>query len=78
MCLMKFNSIPNPTFGCSSAQDTVECLRTASVDSLQNANVDINTNGFYGTFTLVPVVGGGFITDRPTRFLKAGSVNGVR
>jgi len=72
---MKLNSIPN-TLSCSSAQDTLECLRTASVDLLQNANLDINTNGFYGTFTFVPVVDGNFITDRPTTLLKAGRVNG--
>ena len=65
------------SFSCSSAQDTLECLRAADVNSLQNANVEINASGFFGTFVFVPVVDGSFITERPTELLKAGKVNGV-
>ena len=63
--------------GCLSANDTLECLRAADVNSLQSANSDINTSGFFGTFVFVPVVDGSFITERPTQLLKAGKVNGV-
>ena len=53
-------------------------MRAADVNSLQNANVDINNSGFFGTFVFVPVVDGNFITERPTELLKAGKFNGVR
>ena len=65
-------------FSCSSAQDTLECLRAVDVNSLQSANIDINARGFFGTFVFVPVVDGSFITKRPTELMKAGKVNGVR
>ena len=39
--------------------------------------MEINTNGFFGTFAFVPVVDGSFIIERPTELLKAGKVNGV-
>ena len=66
------------SFSCSSAQDTLDCLRAVDVDSLQSANLEINASGFFGTFVFVPVVDGNFITERPTELLKAGKVNGVR
>ena len=64
-------------FSCSTAQDTLDCLRAADVNSLQSANLEINASGFFGTFVFVPVVDGSFITERPTELLKAGKVNGV-
>ena len=63
---------------CSSAQDTLDCLRAVDVNSLQSANSEISTSGFFDTFVFVPVVDGIFITERPTELLKAGKVNGVR
>ena len=66
------------SFSCSSAQDTLDCLRAVDVDSLQNTNLAISASGFFGTFIFVPVVDGSFITERPTELLKAGKVNGVR
>ena len=66
------------SISCSSAQDTLDCLRAVDVNSLQNANLEINASGFFGTFVFVPVVDGSFITERPTELLKAGKVNGVR
>ena len=65
------------SFSCSSAQDTLDCLRAVDVNSLENANLDINASGFFGTFVFVPVVDGSFITERPTELLMAGKVNGV-
>ena len=73
-----FLILTEASFSCSSAQDTLECLRAADVNSLQSANVEINASGFFGTFVFVPVVDGSFITERPTELLKAGKVNGVR
>ncbi len=54
------------------------CLRTADVNALETANLNINAAGFYGTFILVPVVDGEFIMQRPTLSLAQGKVNGVR
>ena len=73
-----FFILTNASFSCSSAQDTLECLRAVDINSLQNVNIDISNSGFFGTFVFVPVVDGNFITDRPTELLKAGKVNGVR
>jgi hypothetical protein len=53
-------------------------LRAVDVNSLESANLEINASGFFGTSVLVPVVNGNFITERPTKLLKAGKVNGVR
>ncbi|KAF4614038.1 hypothetical protein D9613_008113 [Agrocybe pediades] len=61
---------------CSSAADTLSCLRSADVNALQAANTAINRNGFFGTFVFVPVVDGTFITDRPTKLLQEKKVNG--
>ncbi|KDR83230.1 hypothetical protein GALMADRAFT_221149 [Galerina marginata CBS 339.88] len=61
---------------CSSAADTLSCLRNADVNTLQTANTVINNSGFFGTFVFVPVVDGTFITDRPTQLLKEKKVNG--
>ncbi|KAF8879332.1 Alpha/Beta hydrolase protein [Gymnopilus junonius] len=60
---------------CSSAIDTLDCLRQADLSILQPINTDIEAAGFFGTFTFVPVVDGEFITDRPTKLLKEGKIN---
>ena len=73
-----FLILTEASFSCTSARDTLDCLRAADVNSLQSANVEINASGFFGTFVFVPVVDGSFITERPTELLKAGKVNGVR
>ena len=72
-----YSEIVNQT-GCSSSNDTLECLRAADVNSLQCANLEVDSSGFFGTFVFVPVVDGSFITERPTQLLKAGKLNGVR
>ncbi|KDR78749.1 hypothetical protein GALMADRAFT_63744 [Galerina marginata CBS 339.88] len=61
---------------CTSAADTLNCLRNVDVATIQNANTVINKSGFFGTFVFVPVVDGTFITDRPTQLLKEKKVNG--
>ncbi|TFK35577.1 Alpha/Beta hydrolase protein [Crucibulum laeve] len=77
------NSIRNALFsevssqtGCASASDTMTCLRAVNPAVLQNTNVNITSNAFFGTFIFVPVVDGTFITHRPTELLKEGRVNG--
>jgi hypothetical protein len=53
------------------------CLRAVDVNTLENANSNINRAGFYGTFVFVPVVDGTFIRQRATEALLQRKVNGV-
>ncbi|KAJ6615854.1 Alpha/Beta hydrolase protein [Mycena sp. CBHHK59/15] len=61
---------------CTSAADSMACLRAADANTLQTANTQINSGGFFGTFLFVPVVDGTFITQRPTVSLMQRKVNG--
>ncbi|KAF7335495.1 Carboxylic ester hydrolase [Mycena venus] len=61
---------------CTTAADTMACLRTADANALQTANTQINNGGFFGTFLFVPVVDGTFIIQRPTLSLLENKVNG--
>jgi len=61
---------------CSSTADSLACLRGVDASVLGTINNNINLDGFFGTFTFVPVVDGTFITQRPTEALKQGKVNG--
>ncbi|KAF9479976.1 alpha/beta-hydrolase [Pholiota conissans] len=60
---------------CSSASDSLECLRSVDFDILQAVNIDITSNGFFGTFVFAPVVDGTFITARPTKLLQERKLN---
>ncbi|KAK6996810.1 carboxylic ester hydrolase [Favolaschia claudopus] len=62
--------------GCSSAADSLTCLREIDPVIMVLVNVAINVAAFYGTWTMVPVVDGEFITQRPTLALAHGKVNG--
>ncbi|KAJ7510466.1 Alpha/Beta hydrolase protein [Mycena galericulata] len=62
--------------GCSANSNTLACLRTVNVDTLVAVNVNISANTFYGTFSMVPVVDGEFITQRPSQAIKEGKLNG--
>ncbi|KAF8886048.1 Alpha/Beta hydrolase protein [Gymnopilus junonius] len=73
-CLL-FNETLEQT-QCSSTTDALKCLRQVDVNTLQAANTQINSAGFFGTFVFVPVVDGTFITDRPTQVLKNKRTNG--
>jgi hypothetical protein len=53
------------------------CLRDTDVNTLQNINTNINRNAYFGTFLLVPVIDGTFITQSATKALAEGKVNGV-
>ncbi|KAK0215071.1 alpha/beta-hydrolase [Armillaria fumosa] len=61
---------------CGRAQDSLECLRSATASSLLEADTQIGFANFMGTYTFVPVVDGTFITERPMVTLQRGKVNG--
>ncbi|KAJ7917673.1 Alpha/Beta hydrolase protein [Mycena leptocephala] len=61
---------------CTTAADSMACLRAVNGTALETANRNINRSGFYGTFLVAPVVDGDFITQRPTLSLMEGKVNG--
>ncbi|KAJ7239422.1 Alpha/Beta hydrolase protein [Mycena haematopus] len=61
---------------CTSATDPLACLRAADATTLETANTNINLDGFFGTFSVIPVIDGTFITQRPTLSLLEGKVNG--
>ncbi|KAL0945396.1 hypothetical protein HGRIS_000890 [Hohenbuehelia grisea] len=62
--------------GCSSAVDTLACLRTTDISILQDANHNITLTGYFGTFTSSPVIDGTFITRSPVEILQRGVFNG--
>ncbi|KAG9310069.1 Alpha/Beta hydrolase protein [Chiua virens] len=62
--------------GCSSNSDTLSCLRNTDIGMLSSINNQIESNGFHGTATFVPVVDGSFIVERPTITLGQGKHNG--
>ncbi|KAJ7651194.1 Alpha/Beta hydrolase protein [Roridomyces roridus] len=61
---------------CSSAANALTCLRSADTTLLSTVNANINSAGFFGTFSTVPVIDGEFIVQRPTLSLLEGCVNG--
>ncbi|KAJ3970091.1 alpha beta-hydrolase [Lentinula raphanica] len=61
---------------CSSTENAMACLRALSYADLQNINLIINAQGFYGTFISPPVLDGRLFTRRPIEALKQGKVNG--
>ncbi|KAJ7227670.1 alpha beta-hydrolase, partial [Mycena rebaudengoi] len=70
-----FSQIANQA-NCSSAAEPMACLRDTDVNTLQNINTNINRNAYFGTFLLVPVIDGTFITQSATKALAEGKVNG--
>lgn len=61
--------------GCSSASDALACLRQKDASTLEEANIKITFNGFWGLLTFIPVIDGRFITDRPSVLLGQGKLN---
>ncbi|KAJ7195241.1 Alpha/Beta hydrolase protein [Mycena pura] len=61
---------------CTSASDSMACLRAVPATVMETANNNINIGEFFGTFATVPVVDGDFITQRATTALLEGRVNG--
>ncbi|KAJ7470977.1 Alpha/Beta hydrolase protein [Mycena latifolia] len=72
---MVFSEVVAQT-NCTAASDVMACLRAVDAAILATANTNINQAAFFGTFTLVPVVDGTFITQRPSLSLLEGKVNG--
>ncbi|KAI3615392.1 cephalosporin esterase [Moniliophthora roreri] len=70
-----YNQVVTQT-SCSSAKDSLACLRATDVNVLETANRNISSAAFFGTFAFVPVVDGTFITQRATEAFKKGRVNG--
>lgn len=64
--------------GCSSAADTLQCLRDADSLVLQNASFKVSEAGPFGTFAFLPVTDGAFIQELPTEALVSKSVQGKR
>ncbi|KAJ8496645.1 hypothetical protein ONZ45_g12370 [Pleurotus djamor] len=64
--------------GCKNrtGEHSMDCLRKVDLSQIQSINTELNDDGFFGTFTLVPVIDGEFITQRPTQALLQGKVNG--
>ncbi|KAJ7505620.1 Alpha/Beta hydrolase protein [Mycena galericulata] len=61
---------------CSTATDSMACLRAADAIALETANANINADAFYGLWPLVPVIDGEFITQRLTVAFAEGKING--
>ncbi|KAJ7601717.1 Alpha/Beta hydrolase protein, partial [Mycena rosella] len=61
---------------CTAASDSLECLRAADINALQNVNIDMNAASFFSMPAFLPVVDGQFITQRPSQSLALGKVNG--
>ncbi|KAF7348495.1 Carboxylic ester hydrolase [Mycena venus] len=70
-----FNRIVEQS-NCTTATNVMACLRSVDADVLQTINVAINNSAFFGTYTLVPVVDGSYITQRPTLSLLQDKING--
>ncbi|KAK7683629.1 hypothetical protein QCA50_013467 [Cerrena zonata] len=60
---------------CSSASDTLACLRKTASADLQAVNVAVANTSFFGMDNFVPVVDGTFITQRPSLAIKSGKLN---
>ncbi|KAJ7585203.1 alpha beta-hydrolase [Mycena floridula] len=61
---------------CSTATDTLACLRSTDEASLEAINAAMGPEALYGTAPFLPVIDGKFISQRPTISLKQGKVNG--
>ncbi|KAK0463610.1 Alpha/Beta hydrolase protein [Desarmillaria tabescens] len=70
-----YNSVVSRT-NCTSAANSLICLRNVDADVLEQINIDLCNSGFFGTFVFVPVVDGDFIKQRPTIAMREGKVNG--
>ncbi|KAK0463607.1 Alpha/Beta hydrolase protein [Desarmillaria tabescens] len=70
-----YNTVVSRT-NCTSAANSLTCLRNANVNVLEQINIDLCVSGFFGTFVFVPVVDGEFIRQRPTIAMREGKVNG--
>ncbi|KAH0585493.1 hypothetical protein H2248_008731 [Termitomyces sp. 'cryptogamus'] len=61
---------------CSTALNTLDCLRSVDAQILETANGNIGNSGFFGVFLFVPVVDGELIKERVTKALEQKRING--
>ncbi|KAF7311955.1 COesterase domain-containing protein [Mycena indigotica] len=61
---------------CTTASNSMACLRATSAATLETVNTNLNGAGFFGTFTFVPVIDGDFITQSAISSFREGKVNG--
>ncbi|KAG6906117.1 hypothetical protein DXG01_015840, partial [Tephrocybe rancida] len=61
---------------CTSATDTLACLRAVDFSELDATNQDITSRALPRTFVFFPVVDGTYITQRPSKALSEHKVNG--
>ncbi|KAK4688197.1 hypothetical protein P7C73_g1908, partial [Tremellales sp. Uapishka_1] len=61
---------------CTTASDTLSCLRSLSLDALIAADYNATVDSGPGDYTYTPVVDGTFVADRPSVLLAQGKING--
>ncbi|KAK7757333.1 hypothetical protein SLS62_000883 [Diatrype stigma] len=66
--------------GCASntSESIFDCLASADMKTLQNANAWVTASAGFGQRAFVPVTDGSLIQERPSQQLLRGDVNGVR
>ncbi|KAJ4289646.1 hypothetical protein N0V90_010975 [Kalmusia sp. IMI 367209] len=64
--------------GCSNATDTLQCLRDAETDVLQNASAKVSEASAFGSFAFLPVTDGTFVQELPSSQLVSKSLSGQR
>jgi hypothetical protein len=62
---------------CTTAVDSLSCLRSLDPETLATVNLAVAAAGFYGTYQFVPVIDGTFIVESPTLTLQNGHHNAV-
>ncbi|KAI0313761.1 alpha/beta-hydrolase [Amylostereum chailletii] len=60
---------------CTGNEDTLACLRSVNASALQAVDITIGRSNFMGVFTLVPVIDGSFIVERPLATLQKNRTN---
>ncbi|KAJ7660533.1 Alpha/Beta hydrolase protein [Mycena rosella] len=61
---------------CTTATNSLACLRAGDVNDLQSVNLKMNAAAFVSMPAFSPVVDGQFITQRPSQSMAQGKVNG--
>ncbi|KAI0315766.1 Alpha/Beta hydrolase protein [Amylostereum chailletii] len=60
---------------CTGTNDTLACLRSADATALQTLDSTITSANFMGVYTMVPVIDGSFIVERPLATLQKKQTN---
>lgn len=64
--------------GCSSAMNTLQCLRNANSATLQNASAKVSEATSFGSFAFLPVTDGTFVTGPASKQLMNKALKGKR